>query len=137
MPLSADPKSREKQLANLKPQAKVAHGAYSAELLMPERERILDELLTSFPNVRRDRLEIAAAQRARITLLAAYVDAVGVIRHRGRGETFPAVALLQREESAYRAELSKIEDLARGAASADPHAILRAIVAGGADEDES
>jgi hypothetical protein len=87
------------------------HGAYSAEMLAPERERVLAELLASFPGVRRDRLEIAAAQRARITLLQAYADTVGVLRHRGRGEAYPAIGLLQREETAYRAELTKIEEL--------------------------
>jgi len=107
--------SRARQRSNLKPQASVRHGAYSADVLQPERERILGELLSSFPSVRRDRLEIAAAQRARITLLQAYVEAVGIVRHRKNGTTYPAVALLQREESAYRAELSKIEDLAREA----------------------
>ena len=130
MPLSADPSARAAQLANLRPQNSIKHGAYSADLLKPERERILGELLASFPSVRRDRLELAAAQRARIVLLQAYVEAVGVLRHKGRGETYPAVALLfQREESAYRAELGKIEDLQREAGAAAPHDALAAIVA--------
>ncbi len=141
MPLSADPSARAAQLANLRPQNSIKHGAYSADLLKPERERILGELLASFPSVRRDRLELAAAQRARIVLLQAYVEAVGVLRHKGRGETYPAVALLSREESAYRAELGKIEDLQREAGAA-PHDALAAIVAelaegehgGGAEE---
>ena len=115
MALSWGPVRRRRQLAILTPQAATRHGAYGADLLKPERERILDELLSSFPNVRRDRLELAAAQRARITLLQAYVEAVGIVRHRGRGTTYPAVQLLQREESAYRSELSKIEDLAHEA----------------------
>ncbi len=127
------PESRARQLANLTPAAAVRHGAYSAELLKPERERVLSELLVSFPNVRRDRLELAAAQRARITLLSAYLDAVGVIRHRKNGTTYPAVALLQREEAAYRAELSKIEDLAREATArpGDVQALLDAMAADG------
>ncbi len=138
MPLSADPSARAAQLANLRPQNSIKHGAYSADLLKPERERILGELLASFPSVRRDRLELAAAQRARIVLLQAYVEAVGVLRHKGRGETYPAVALLSREESAYRAELGKIEDLQREAGAAAPHDALAEIVrelAEGDDDD--
>jgi hypothetical protein len=107
------PAARAKQLANLTPRSAVKHGAYSAEYLAPERERVLRELLESFPGVRRDRLELAAAQRARIVLLQAYIDSVGVIKHRGRGETYPAVGLLQREEASYRVELARIEELAR------------------------
>lgn len=134
-------KTREaqaKQLAALKPRAAVRHGAYSATELQPEYERVLQELVASFPAVRHDRLHIAAEQRARITLLGRYIHQVGLIRHRGRGETFPAVALLQREETTFRAELTKIEDLQREAGEAqrvDPRAALRAEVDGHAVED--
>jgi hypothetical protein len=107
------PEARARQAANLTPMAPLKHGAYSAEKLQPERERVLDELLRSFgSSVRRDRLELLAAQRARITLLQDYLDTVGVLRHRGRGEPYPAVGLLQREEDAYRRELSRVEELA-------------------------
>ena len=126
--------SRARQLANLTPQSAVKHGAYSADRLQPERERVLGELLVSFPGVRRDRLEIAAAQRARITLLQAYVDARGVLRHRGRGETFPAVALLQREEAAYRVELTKIEELHREAGSKPAQTLAEIAAEYGGDE---
>jgi hypothetical protein len=118
------PESRARQLANLTPRSAVKHGSYSAELLAPERERVLAELLASFPGVRRDRLELAAAQRARITLLQAYIDTVGIVKHRLRGDTYPAVDRLQREEVAYRAELSKIEELARQRAPFDALAEL-------------
>lgn len=134
MPLSSNSDARARQLANLQPRAPLKHGAYSAERLQPERERILGELLASFPGVRRDRLELAAAQRARIVLLQGYVDSVGIVKHRGRGETFPAVTLLQREEAAYRVELTKIEELASaGAANGVPslQAILAEIESGG------
>ena len=99
----------------MKPQAAVKHGAFSAEHLEPERKRVLGDLLASFPSVPRDRLDLAAGQRARITLLQAYVDTVGVIANRKTGKTYPAVALLAREEAAYRTELAKIEELSRGA----------------------
>ncbi len=124
MPLSSDPKARERQLANLKPQAPLRHGAYSAERLKPVREAILCELLASFPNVRRDRLELLAQRRARIALLSEYIDVVGVIAHRKRGTTYPAVERLQREEAAYSAELTRIEEMAREATPANPKAAL-------------
>ena len=110
------PEARARQLANLQSHtAALKHGAYSADKLGPERERVLNELLASFPSIRRDRLEILAGQRARITLLQRYVDQVGIIRHKQRGETYPAVGLLAREENGYRIELAKVEDLAREA----------------------
>lgn len=109
------PASVRRQKANLQPLAAVRHGAYAAEHLKPERERVLGELLQSFPSVRPDRLELLAAQRARIVLLEAYVEAVGIVRHRGHGTTYPAVTLLQREESAYRNELTRVEELQRQA----------------------
>ena len=105
--------SRGRQVSNLRPMAPLKHGAYSPQTLRPERERVLDELLASFPGVRRDRLELLAGQRARITLLTAYVEERGLITHRVRGTSPPAVSLLRQEEAAYRAELSRIEDLAR------------------------
>ena len=39
------PEARQRQLANLTPQGAVKHGAYSADLLKPERERVLEALL--------------------------------------------------------------------------------------------
>lgn len=117
------PEARRRQVANLRPQAPLKHGAYSADKLAPERERILAELVASFPGVRRDRLELAAGQRARIVLLQAYVDVRGLIAHRGRGTSPPAVAALRQEEAAYRQELTKIEDLHREAAPGAGHAL--------------
>ncbi len=128
--------SRARQRANLQPQSAIKHGAYSAAVLGPERERVLGELVASFPSVRRDRLEILAAQRARITLLQAYVEARGVIAHKGRGSTFPAVDRLQREETAYRAELTRIEDLHAAAGDGLPGDALAAIVAELAEDDD-
>jgi hypothetical protein len=128
------PASRQRQLANLTPgNQTVRHGAHSAAALAPVRKRVLDELLEAFPGVRRDRLELAAAQRARIVLLQAYVDQRGIIRHARHGTTVPAVDLLQREEASYRRELSRIEELAH---AADPHAELRAALNAPEDDDD-
>jgi hypothetical protein len=123
------PVARERQRSNLKPAAAVRHGAYSADRLQPARERVLDELLVSFDRVRRDWLEVAAAKRARVELLQAYADARGVIAHKGRGSTFPAIDLLRREEASYCALLERIEVMQReaGAKPGDVQALLRAM----------
>jgi hypothetical protein len=130
MGLSSNPTARERQLANLRPQSAVKHGAYSAEHLKPIRERVLGELLSSFPNVRRDRLDLLAAQRARIVLMTDYLDTVGVIKNRARGELYPALSALQREEASYRVELSKVEELERvGPERGDTLAMIEAELA--------
>ena len=108
------PESRARQLANLKPQtAAVKHGAYSAERLKPVRARVLAELAASFPGVRTDWLEMAAAKRARIVLIQEFVDERGIIKHRQRGEFYPVLSLLERLETAYTNDLRRIEELAR------------------------
>jgi hypothetical protein len=106
------PEAEAAQLANLTPLAPLKHGAYSAERLRPERERFLSELQAAFQGVRHDRLELAAGRRARIELLRAYLDDVGMIAHRRRGTFRPFLAVLQKDETAYLAELAVIEELA-------------------------
>ncbi len=124
------PASRARQLANLTPgKANLKHGAFSAAKLEPEARRVLDEMTASFPSVRQDRLELAAHQRARIALLQSYIESVGIMRNRQRGETYPALGLLQREESSYRSELAKIEELADAAGSDPRRTSLQAITA--------
>ncbi len=125
------PEARANQLANLRSPGAAAlkHGAFSAAKLEPEARRVLDEMAASFPSVRRDRLELAAHQRARIALLARYIETVGIIRNRQRGETYPALGLLQREEGSYRAELATIERLQDAAGNGPRRTSLQAITA--------
>jgi hypothetical protein len=125
--------SRQRQQANLSPLSAVKHAAYSPGRLRPIRERVLGELQASFPSVRLDRLALAAQKRARIELLSDYIDEVGLLAHRLRGTTYPAVALLQREEASYSAELTRIEELAREVATPDPVAAVRAYIEGKAE----
>jgi hypothetical protein len=110
------PEAQAAQAANLTPQASLTSGGYSPAKLKPARRRILRELRVSFPDVRLDRLEVAAHKRARITLMQAFVDEVGLIQHRGRATLRPIVDTLRAEEAGYLGELSKIEDLQRKAA---------------------
>lgn len=113
MPTSRDPAKRAKQLANLQ-RGRPSHNAYDAAVLGPETLRILSELSARYTGVPHDRLEVLAHCRARITVLTAYINKVGVIRNRQNGETYPAVNLLAREEDRYRKELDRIEELHRG-----------------------
>jgi hypothetical protein len=129
---------QQRQRANLTPTAAVKHAAYSEGELRLAREAILGEMVGSFPAVRRDRLEIAAGQRARIKLITDYIDGVGIIAHRKRGTFHPVIALLQREEAAYRAELTRIEELhdqAGANAGRTLEHVLGEIAAGGGRED--
>jgi hypothetical protein len=132
MPTSKDPAKHARQVANLKRGSKT-HGAYAAAIIRPETQRILDELSARFTGVPRDRLELLASHRARITVLTAYVAENGVFRNRQRGEIFPAVNLLAREEDRYRRELDRIEELSRGA---DPWCELRAALNAPDDDDD-
>jgi hypothetical protein len=107
------PESRARQLANLKSMDALKHGAYSAAMLRPARERVLAELTQSFPGVRVDLLQIAAAKRARIVLIQEFIDERGIIKNRQRGEFYPVLTLLERLETAYTSDLRRIEELAR------------------------
>jgi hypothetical protein len=129
--LSKDPEKRARQLANIgKGKPAPIHGAYSAAVLEPETQRILDELTARYTGVPHDRLEVLAHHRARITVLTAYVNAKGIIRNQQKGEVFPAVKLLATEEAAYRREMDRVEDLSRAGDSA-PAITLAAIAARG------
>ena len=129
MPTSTDPAKRAKQLANLK-RGSSTHGAYSAEIIRSETQRILGELSARYTGVPHDRLEVLAHHRARITVLTAYVNAKGIIRNQQKGEVFPAVKLLATEEAAYRREMDRVEELSRAGDSA-PAITLAAIAARG------
>jgi hypothetical protein len=132
MPISPDPEQRAKQIAALQP-GHTVHGAYAAAVIQPETQRILDVLLKRFTGVPRDRLEVLAQHRARITVLAAYVAEKGVLRNRRLGEVFPAVSLLAREEDRYRRELDRIEELSRGSGESADEAVLDRLIAVGAE----
>lgn len=50
MPLSSDPEARKRQLANLRPDAALKHGAASERLIRERRTELVAELHTEYPN---------------------------------------------------------------------------------------
>jgi hypothetical protein len=104
--LSQDPALKANQLANLRqgPQARVTHGMHSqagkarvAELA----ETYFAELSASFPNSSEYQRRIQARRLAKMDLFAQFVNERGVIRHRRRGDVFPAHVEEERLASAF------------------------------------
>jgi hypothetical protein len=128
-------------LANLKQNNIASHtsGAHSELAVRPFRERYLAELRAEFPNASERRLLIQANRLGQLDLLAAFTDERGVIRHRRRGDVFPAASLAEKIASAYLAEHDRLEAQERERATPDPGEALRRHVAqisaesGGAD----
>lgn len=110
MPLSADPSKRAAQLSNLVPGARAAgtgnrravqHGAYSAGAIREAREKHLAELAETFPRASTQELVIQAHRLAQLELLGEFVDQRGVIRHKRRGDVFPAAMFMERVAAAF------------------------------------
>ena len=101
MPLSDDPKRRQRQLANLQPRAAAKHHAYDAAALRPARERYQSELSARYPSAGEDEIAIQATRLAQCELLQRYLDERGVVRNRSRGDVFPAALLLAQITQAY------------------------------------
>ena len=137
MPLSSDPQARERQLGNLKRTAATTHGAKSETQIRPLRERYVAELRAEFPNASERRLIIQAHRLAQLELLGAFTDDRGVIRHKRRGDVFPAAALAEKVASAYLAEHERLEAAERAAALVDGTRSLEQVIAeieSGADD---
>jgi len=115
------PEGEARQRANLeiareRGGAALKHGLHSPTKLRAAREAILSELCEAFPAVRRDRLQLAAAARARVQLGHDYLDQRGdIIAHRKRGTVVPVVGLIARAEASYLTQLEQIEALQREA----------------------
>jgi CRP-like cAMP-binding protein len=124
--LSSDPVKRQAQLANLRATAAVKHGADSAAARQLA-ERYLAELVEEFPSASERVLRIQARRLAKLDRLATYLETVGEIRHRRRGEVYPASALEEKIAAAYLAEHERLA--ARESGAADPEAALHAVVA--------
>jgi hypothetical protein len=118
MPLSSDAAARRRQLANLRTNAAVTHGAMSEPATRDARERYLTELLEAFPGATRVELEIQAARWAQLSQLSAFIDERGTIRHARRGDTFPAVALHAKISAAFEKQHAILLGRERAAADA-------------------
>jgi hypothetical protein len=84
------------------------HGAYSQKL-QPLREGYLAELSREFPHGSERRLIVQASRLAKLDALDRFTDERGLIRHKRRGEVFPAAALAEKISVAYLAEHERLE----------------------------
>jgi hypothetical protein len=91
------------------------HGAQSETRVAPLREKHLADLLKTFPSANEHRLVIQAHRLAQLELLGAFTDARGVIRHKRRGDVFPAAALAERIATSFLAEQDRLEQQQREA----------------------
>lgn len=139
MPLSKDPSARRAQLDNLK-RGQLTHGASTEALIRPLAEAYLAELVGEFPSASERVLRVQARRLAKLDRLGVYLDGRGEIRHRRRGEVFPASALEEQVSAAYLAEHRRLEAVERDAGAGrpgDPLARIAAELAAGEDaEDE-
>ena len=127
MPLSNDPSARQKQLANLKTTAATTHGAQSEQAIRPLRERFVVELSAAFPSATKAEVAIQAQRLAQLELLGAFLDEFGVIRHRRRGDVFPAAAMAERIAANYerRAAVLLERERVSGSSGTDLETYLR------------
>lgn len=98
---SSNPEKRAASLANLKSPSGTTHGAHSPALVQPLRQSFLTELQEAFPNATEHELRTQAQRLAQMELYARYIDEKGVIRHRRRGEIYPAAAQLERLSASF------------------------------------
>jgi hypothetical protein len=129
MPTSKDPAKAAIQAANLRRTAATTHGAYSAAVIRPARERYLAELAEAFPSASAAEVAIQAQRLAQLEQLGAYMDERGVIRHKRRGDVFPAAALAEKLAAAYERQASILAQRERDRGGASPHDQLAKVVA--------
>jgi hypothetical protein len=139
MPRQAKRKVHPHSLANLKQYngaGSNTHSAHSQVAVRPLREKHLADLAAEFPNASRRRLVIQAHRLGQLELLGAFTDERGVIRHRRRGDVFPAATLAEKIATAYLAEHDRLEAQERAHSTPNPAQALAAIVAADTDHND-
>ncbi|MGZ6565262.1 MAG: hypothetical protein ACXVH1_38005 [Solirubrobacteraceae bacterium] len=102
------------------------HGAFSRAV--PElRKRFLAELAEAFPNASEAEITIQAQRLSQLELLGGFLDERGVIRHRRRGETYPALALMERIAASYERQAAVLRER-EGEQGAEPTETLEQIL---------
>jgi CRP-like cAMP-binding protein len=129
VPLSSNGQARARQLANLKPSGALQHGAHSEALTRPLAETYFAELRAELPSASERVLRIQARRLAKLDRLATFLEQTGEIRHKRRGEVYPASALEERVAAAFLAEHVRLEDMQRTTGATDAEALLAAVVA--------
>ncbi len=108
MPISRDPTNRAIQEANLR-RGNPTHGATDEKLIRPLAEQYLAELTGEFPRASERVLRLQARRLAKLDRLASYLEGTGEIRHKRRGEVFPASQLEESITSAFLSTQAKLE----------------------------
>ena len=108
MPLSSDPDARSRQLANLRSDGAVRHGAGSEALIRPLAETYLDELLEEFPAASERVLRLQARRLAKLDRLSSYLEVKGKIATSAAANV-PASALEESITAAFLATQAKLE----------------------------
>lgn len=129
MPASKDPAKAAIQRANLRQNAAETHGAYSPVTIRPARERYAAELAAAFPNASSAEVAIQAQRLAQLEQLGAYLDERGVIRHKRRGDVYPAASLAEKLATAYERQAAMLAQRERDAGAKSPHDAMAAIMA--------
>jgi hypothetical protein len=108
MPTSKNAKARQRQLANLRPDAARKHGAYSEAKLAPLRERFVGELAEQFGHVASGHeIELAGDRRARIAVINEWLDKHGVFGDKRSGRPREILATLERLQAALERQLTE------------------------------
>ncbi len=133
MPLSNDADLRARQLANLKPNARMTTGAHSEASIEPLRTEHLVRLRERFPSADDALLAIQAERAAQIDLISAYLGkraGVGaVLRNRRTATVWPAREFAAKLQGAYERLHERLEAQEREADTGDPVAKVRAHIA--------
>lgn len=87
----------------------VTSGFYSKDLIKPLRERYLERLRDEFPDASERTLVVQAARLVRMEQLERFIDERGVIRHKRRGDIFPAVAMAEQISRGYLQTQERLE----------------------------
>jgi hypothetical protein len=133
MPLSGDPRARAAQLANLRPGARVDHGATGQLLLSPLREKHRAALQQDYPGIDERRLALLSDLLSRIELASGYIDRRGLVKDRRTLEPRPLVKLIdQWQARAWRL----LDTLDGGGGEGDAQAALDAVLAEYAAKDD-
>ena len=117
MPLSKDPRARERQLSNLRPDAALKHAGRADVLIRGRADELLAELLEEFPAASPRVLRLQARRAAKLERLAAFLEERGEFRNRRQGEVFAASAIEESVTAAFLATQAKLEAQAREARS--------------------
>lgn len=115
MPLSGDPEARKRQLANLRPDAALKHGARSEVAIRGRADELFAELSGLFPSASETTLRLQARRLSKLESISRFLEERGEIRNRRLGEPFPVSAMEESLTAAFLSTQGKLEAAEREA----------------------